>query len=692
MKYLLQKRVGVLLLLLPLFIFLSFSCNNKKQASTHFLDLSARDTAVRPQDNFFEYANGTWLKNTKIPADHVGWGSFSLIEKKLNRQIKGILDSCADLQDPKEGSPVQQIGALYTSAMDSGAINQKELAPLQQTLSRIQNIGNSNEILNEMTREYKEGLWSWNWYGFSQSAPVLNVFAFADEKNSNVARVHCYQGGLGLPNKNYYFPTDSTGKALISAYKKYISRLLSMNDDKNNARADADSIYGLEKKLAQASKSPVELQDREANYHLMTIMAFNHLTPNINWIALFNQMGIQPDSVIVGQPGFYKALSGLLKSEPLSLWKKYFTFHLLNHFSAWLSKPFEKAGFEFSQQLTGVQKQKPRWERATQLVNNTLGDALGQIYVKEYFPPSSKKYMKNMVDHIEQAYRQHIKKLTWMSDSTKTKALAKLGSVVKKIGYPDKWKDYSSVTVKDRGLIENLKRIGQWYYHYNMAKLDKPVDRSEWFMTPTTVNAYYNGQSNDINFPAGILQPPFYFKNGDDAINYGGIGMVISHEITHGFDNEGSKFDKDGNMKNWWTKEDRKRFEKRAEGIVHQYSHYSILDTLHLNGKLGERENIADVGGLSIAYSAFKHTKEGQSDTLINGLPPDKRFFLSFAQIWRVKFRPKTIALYVHIDPHSPPIWRVNGPLSDLDAFYKIYHVKPGDKMYRPDSLRVSLW
>lgn len=675
-----------------------YSCNSQdKKPYKDPLDLSARDTTVSPAQNFFEYANGTWVKNTKIPADMRAWGSFYIARKRLNQEVKKILDSCSAIINPQEGTPAQQIGDLYASAMDSNAINQAGLTLLKADLARIQAIKKVNGIILEVGKEYTEGDWNWKWYHdvFSRFkvGQLFTLYAFTDAKNSEVVKIYCNQGGLGLPNKTYYFNTDSSGKAIISAYKKYIAQILELSGDSAKAQSDAEAIFSLEKKLAQASKSPVELMNIGANYHLMTLSNLNKLTPNINWIQLFSKMGIQQDTVIVGQPKFFKALSGLLKNEPISLWKKYLTFHLINRYAPWLSQPYSESNFIFYERtLQGLQKQKARWKRAAALINNSLGDALGQIYVKRYFPPSAKAYMEKMVNNIEAAYRVHIKNLTWMSDSTKAKALDKLNAVVKKIGYPDHWKDYSSIEINRKSLIGNLKRIGQWYYQYDMAKLNKPVDRSEWFMTPATVNAYYNPFSNDINFPAGILQPPFYFQNADDAINYGGIGMLIGHEITHGFDNHGSKFDKNGNLKNWWTKEDRKKFDKRAEGIVKQYNAYTVLDTLHLNGKLEETENIADVGGVSIAYSAFKNTKEGQSDTLINGLTPDQRFFLSFAQIWRIKVRPQFITFLIHSDPHAPAKWRVNGPLSNMPAFYKAFNVKQGDKMYRADSVRVKIW
>lgn len=516
---------------------------------------------------------------------------------------------------------------------------------------------------------------------------------YTDDKNSNINRFQCMQGGLGLPNKNYYFKTDSTSQHITRAYKAYIATVLSLHGDSATANQDAANIYALEKKLAAASKSPVELRDPETNYHLMSVAEANKHTPFIHWSEVLNKLGVHTDTLLIKQPKYYEMLSELLVATPMNVWKSYLTFHLINRYAAWLSQPFVDASFGFyGKTLTGLKQKKPRWKKVVTLINETLGDALGQLYVKKYFPTSSKKYMMQLVDNLKAAYRNHIKNLTWMKDSTKTKALNKLNAMVKKIGYPDHWKDYSSITIDRNSLISNLKRIGQWYYHYDMNKLHKPVDRSEWFMTPTTVNAYYNPTSNDINFPAGFLLPPFYFPNGDDAINYGSIGSAIGHEMTHGFDDQGSQYDKDGNLKSWWTKEDRKKFEQHARRIVDQFNHFYILDSLHVNGKLTEGENIADLGGLAIAYSAFKMTKEGQSDTLINGLTPNQRFFLAYAQSWRGKMQPEMLRLLINSNPHSPREFRVNGPTSNLPAFYKAFNVKPGDKMYRPDSLRVSLW
>ena len=677
----------IYLFLVVITLNLLFCCHTSGQivhTNNDFLDLSARDTSVSPAQDFFEYANGTWLKNTKIPADKPGWGSFLTLTEKVSEQIKSILDSCSSLKNQVIGSPAQQIGDLYASAMDSVTIEREGLSPLKKSLAQIESIQNIPDLLTVISTDHVEG--------YGAYAP-FNHGVETDAKNSNVERMGFYQGGLGLPNKTYYFKTDSAGKAVLAAYHQLITKLLiHSGEDSAGAFTHAGDIIALETKMAAASKSPVELRDPKANYHLLTVKEMDKIAPQFHWKTLLSAFQVKEDTLDVEQPEFYKALSGLLTSTPISVWKEYLRFHLIHNNSGWLSSPFYNANFEFRQALYGVKVPPPRWERASGLVNATLGDAVGKIYVERYFPPSAKAYMEKMVDNLKAAFKEHIQNLDWMSDSTKAKALDKLNAMVKKIGYPDKWKDYSSIHINRSSVIDNIRQIVIWLYHYNLNKLGRPVDRSEWFMTPPTINAYYNDQSNDINFPAGYLQPPYYFQHGDDAVNYGSIGETIGHEMTHGFDDEGSQYDKDGNLKNWWTKADRKKFDKRAAQIINQFDNYTILDTVHLNGKLTEGENIADLGGISIAYTAFKKTKEGQSDTPIDGLTPDQRFFLSFAQEWRVKWRPQMELYFAHSGAHSAVKYRVNGPLSNMPAFYKAFNVKPGDKMYRPESLRVHIW
>ena len=676
-----------------------YGCNSPvKKAGKDPLNLAVRDTSVSPAQDFFAYANGTWLKKAKIPANKFRMGATSTVIDKVNHQIKSILDSCSELKEYKEGSPAQQIGDLYLSAMDSTAINQAGLTPLQADLKRIAAIKTPEDIINEESHENVDGDWWWNWYSWqwddivAGSGQLCPLYVFTDDKNSNITRLQAIQGGLGLPSKSYYFKTDSASRHIIDHYKKYIIKILSLSGDAALAKVDAEAIFSLEQKLAEASKTPTELRNPKDNYHLMSVSEAQTLSPNLHWLELLDKMGIQVDSLLIRQPMFYQRLSILLKSVPVSTWKKYLTFHLISHYAPWLSRPFEEANFTFEQAIIGRTAQRAPWERAAVLVNNTIGEVLGKLYVARYFPPSYKAYMEKLVENLKASFREHIQNLNWMSGSTKAKAMDKLDAMATKIGYPKKWKDFSSIQIGRDSLISNLKRIGQWYYQYEIAKLHHPVDRSEWFMTPATVNAYNNPTSNDINFPAAILQPPFYFPYGDDAVNYGAIGAVIGHEMTHSFDNYGSQYDKYGSLKNWWTNEDRKNFEKRAAKIVSQYDHYIVLDSVHLNGKLDEQENIADNGGLAIAYTAFQKTTESHSDTLIGGLTPDQRFFVAYAQTWRSKIRPQILLWLVNNNGHSTPRYRVIGPLSNMSAFYKAFNVQPGDGMYRPDSARVNIW
>lgn len=659
-----------------------YGCQSKKAlVAADALDLSGRDTTISAAQNFFDYANGTWVKNTEIPASQKGWGSFYVVRDQALYNMKAILDSCADLKNPAKGSVAQQIGDLYAAAMDSSAIENAGLSPLKANLDAIASIKSMPDILKTVASQYTKG-----------DGALFGFYVYPDDKNSSVERAQFSQGGLGLPNKNYYFKNDSTSKAIRVSYHNYVSDILRLSGDSTFER-DAQAIVALETKLAAASKTPVELRDPEANYHLLTLEGISKIAPGIDWQQLTQDLQIKVDTLQVGQPDFYKALGQLLHSTPVEVWKKYLAFHLISGYASWLSKPFADAKFNFySKTLNGQPEQEARWKRASSLVNGSLGDALGQLYVQRFFPPEAKTYMQNLVNNLQATYRKHILDCSWMSDSTKSKAVAKLDAFTKKIGYPDKWKDYSTIDISRASLIADLENIGKWEYDYNINKLGKPVDKTEWGMTPPTVNAYYNPSFNEIVFPAGILQPPFYFQHGDDAVNYGGIGYVIGHEMTHGFDDQGSQYDKDGNLKNWWTKEDRQKFDKLAELVVQQYDNYTVLDTVHVNGKLTEGENLADVGGLAIAYAAFKNTPEGQKDTLIDGLTPDQRFFMSCAQVWRIKDRPQRLLWRINNDPHSPEQYRVNGPTSNMTAFYEAFDVKPGDKMYRPDSIRVKIW
>jgi putative endopeptidase len=674
------KRTNPFFWTICLIVFL-FSCDQKRSASeAKLLDQSGMDSTVRPQDDFFHYVNGGWIKKTDIPASEATWGAGAILYQNTTQNLKNLIDSCAKLNAAK-GTNEQKVGDFYASAMDSASIEKNGSSPLQADMQRIASIQSPKDILHEVALEYNLGI-----------GALVNFYANQDDKNSEQVVAHFDQGGLGLPNKDYYTKKDSATVNIRSTYLGYIAKIFTLSGDSATGKQAAASVMKIENALAMASKTPVELRDPEANYHKISIAELEKQAPNLSWSELLDQLGVKQDTVLVGQPGFYTALSGLLQSVSVPDWKNYFRFHFIDNYAPYLDSRFVNANFEMSKLLTGQKELQPRWKRMTALTDAQLGDALGQLYVKKYFPPEAKQRILDLVNNLQETYKARIEKLSWMSDSTKQKALLKLNAIAKKIGYPDKWKDYSSVEITKDDLIQNLKNTGHFAYQYNVNKIGKPVDPSEWFMTPPTIDAYYNPFTNDINFPSGILQPPFFYANGDDALNYGAIGVVIGHEITHGFDDQGRQYDARGNLKSWWLPVDSANFRKKADLVVDQYNRSFVIDTLHINGELTQGENIADIGGVAIAFEAFKKTEEGRSTEKIDGLTPDQRFFIAYAEIWRSKWRPEFERRVVMTNPHSTPKYRVNNPISDNPAFYEAFDVKPGDKMYRADSVRAQVW
>ena len=658
-----------------------FSCHPQVDSGgsvkqTDPLDIASQDSSVRPQDNFFLYANGTWLKTTEIPPSQFSWGAFStLLDSSLNR-LNRILDSLGGISNATKGSIAQQTGDLYVSAMDSAGIESKGSLPVKPELDSINAIKNKSGIYHEIAKEYT-----------INHAPFFSFYVNADDRNSLMNIAHFDQGGLGLPSRDYYFKTDSSTKKIRDAYITYITKIFSLlGQSSTEAAKSAKSVFDLETALAKISKAPVDLRDPIKNYHKINVASSSELK---KLIVVF---GVSADTILVGQPEFYKGLDNLLNNTSIEILKNYLCFHVMNDDADYLSHDFVDAKFAFNKLLTGQTQMKERWKRMTTMVDRQLGDNLGQIYVQKYFTAADKERINQLIDNIVSTYAERIQKLDWMSDSTKQKAIIKLHAIVKKVGYPDKWKDYSSIDISKDNIIGNLRGTAHFEYNRSIAKIGKPVDRSEWQMTPPTINAYYEPTQNNINFPAGILQPPFYFSSGDDAVNYGGIGLVIGHEITHGFDDQGRQYDADGNLKDWWSAEDARRFKQRAQNIINQYNGYIAADTFHLNGELTEGENIADNGGLAIAYAAFKKTPQGMGNEKIDGFTPDQRFFLSHAQVWKIKTRKERLITMALTNPHSSPMWRVNGPVSNMPAFYEAFHVQPADPMYRPDSLRVKIW
>ncbi len=665
------------------------SCNDshntggESKAARKLLDPANMDTAVRPNDNFYLYANGAWLKNNPIPADQTRWGSFSELVENNNNALRSLLDDAAKSKTAA-GSKEQMAGDLYRSGMDSAAIDKAGIAPLKPHLDRINAITDANGLLHEIATEHTMG--------------VNALFSFGvspDDKNVSKEVCQFFQGGLGMPDRDYYFKTDKRSADIREAYKGYLVNLMTMmGSDSATAKKDAADEYKLEEKLAAASMTRVEMRDPYNVYHKFALADLNKQTPGVDWKGVFTDLKIQgQDSCIVGQPKFFATVAKELKGTPLPVWKKYLQTQMAMEMSPYLSTAFDNAHFGFfGKALRGQETQSPRWKRVSHVVDGSVGDMLGQLYVDKYFKPEAKKRMLDLVNNLQATYAERIKRLDWMTQETKTKALAKLNTFLKKIGYADKWKTYDGMKIVPNDYASNIFSASQWQYNYDISKLGKPVDKTEWGMTPPTVNAYYNPAFNEIVFPAGILQYPFFSEDADDAVNYGGIGAVIGHEMTHGFDDQGRQYDAEGNLKNWWTPADSAAFVTRANMVIKQFDNYTVLDTVHINGQLTEGENLADLGGIAIAYEAFKKTEQGKGDKKIDGFTADQRFFLSWAQVWRANTRPQELASRVMTDPHSPSELRCNGPLSNMPEFYTAFGIKPGDKMWRADSIRAKVW
>jgi putative endopeptidase len=666
-------------LFLPL-ILLSIS-NHSDAQQRKFVDLAGLDPAIKPGDNFFRMVNARWYDTVKIAADQAGVGSYSFLNIPQKRLLQNILDSVSNTKNTM-GSINQKVGDFYASGMDIATVNGRGYQPIKQTLAQIAAINSLPALLKFVASEIKSG-----------DRSIISFGIAPDDKNSSINIAHFYQGGIGLPERDYYFKTDSATLHIQKAYIKYISTLFQLTGSSPaNANRDAAIAYGIEKQNAAANKTNIELRDVKANYHKVAVAAISKNQMNIGWKTLLANLGASTDSVDMAQPDYYSKLNALLKSVPLNHWKIYLKAATLDNYAQTLSKPFVDASFEFRKTLTGQTTQKSRRQIMTENVDNYLGQALGQLYVKRYFNENAKKRVLALVNNLQKSFENRINRLDWMSDSTKQKAKEKLYAITKKIGYPDKWRNYDAVDINRTKYFENVLALSKNDYAVELAKLNKPVDRTEWHTTPATVTAYYNPSVNEIVFPAGILQYPYFDFSADDAIIYGGIGMVIGHEMTHAFDDQGAQYDKDGNVKNWWTADDYRKFSEKTKQLAKLYSSFTVLDTVHIKGQLTLGENTADNGGVAIAYDAFKMTPQGQDTTKIDGFTPDQRFFLSIARIWRVKTRDAFLRTYVNTNPHSPAMWRVNGPLMNFAPFYKAFNLQPADKNYKSEDQRVRVW
>lgn len=657
------------------------SCKNNTDSSAYF-DTAGMDTSVHPGDNFFMYANGTWIKNSIIPDDQSGWGSFYTLYDENLKKMRTILDELSAKSDHKPGSNEQKVGDFYASGMDTAAIEKAGYDPLKPMLAKIDAVKDYKELISLLATSYTEG-----------DGALIGMYVGADERNSAKNILNLYQTGLTLPEKDYYTKTDAPTVEKRQKLVEHITNLFVLTGvDKTIATQQATAVLKLETAIATSHLAPVELRDPIKNYNKMSVVDLQKMSPNINWSNSLQQMGIQTDSVNVAQPAYYKTLSALLASQPIEVWKSKVKFDYISSNASLLSKAFVDERFAFNRLFSGAKTQEDRWKKMVSRTDDGLKDLLGQIFVQKYFPAEAKKRMDELVNNLQIAFDKRISQLDWMSDTTKHKAKEKLSAIMKKIGYPDQWKSYDDVNITRNDFYGNMRSIAKHDYKESIAKIGKPVDKTEWGMTAPTVNAYYNPTFNEIVFPAGILQFPFFELKADDAINYGAIGMVIGHEMTHGFDDQGRQYDAQGNLTDWWTKTDAAKFTAKAKGVIEQYNAYTVLDSLHVNGALTLGENLADIGGLAIAYDAFKLTQQGKGTEKIDGFTPDQRFFLGYAQVWRLVDRPESMRTRITTDPHSPEEFRVNGPLANFEPFYKAFGVTDQHKLYRPADQRARIW
>jgi putative endopeptidase len=684
------------MLLLSASAVLLFSCSNNKQKSETTnnqtseevvpgFDLSNLDTTYNPCEDFYHYAIGGWLKKNPVPETESRWSSFSILAENNRKKLKGILEEAA-ANPGEKGSEKQLVGDFYKVALDSNKAEKLGYEPIKPLLDEITAIKEFTQIPAVLAKLKHVGTGGLFRFGVGN-----------DMKKSDQYITYLLQGGLGLPDKDYYF--NEKYADVKEKYLKHIQQVFTLIGYKGDeAQKAAQDVLNFETKLAKASRDRVLLRDPSKNYNKISKEELISKYPNLDFPILFEEFNISDklDSLVIGQPEFIETVNTLIEKENVETIKNYLKWNVANNYSEFLSSDFVLEDFDFYQRtLRGIDKIKPRWKRALETVDANLGEPLGKLFVEKYFSEESKEYVSNMVEDIREVFKERIQQLDWMSDATKEKALEKLSTFTKKIGYPDKWRDYSGLKISaEKSFADNIMACNKFNTDYEMQKLGKPVDRTEWGMSPHTVNAYYSALNNEIVFPAGILQPPFYNPNADDAINYGGIGTVIGHEFTHGFDDKGSMFDAKGNMKNWWTDEDRAEFEKRIQVIIDQFNAFEPLEGIHVNGELTIGENIADLGGLILGYYALqkKIQKDGKEPEPIDGFTYKQRFFLSWAQVWAININEEELKRLIATNPHAPNQYRVNGPLANLEEFREAWGCKPGDPMVRTDSLQAKVW
>jgi putative endopeptidase len=654
----------------------------KKIALTSGITKANMDDSVRAQDNFYQHINGGWLKSHEIPADKTSIGSFYDLRDKADNDVKAIIEELAAAKDLKNGSDEQKVADLFRSFMDTEKLNNLGITPINSLFNDINKLTNKHELATLLGKAQATGV-----------GGPLAFYISIDAKDSSRYATHIWQSGLGLPDKDYYVNDAERFVKLRDGYVKHIAKMFNLAGLKNGEQA-AKTIMAIETKLAGYHWTRVETRDSEKRYNKFATDKLTTLTGAFDWQAFLAAVGVSAQKdIIINQPDFIQGFGKIFNETSLKDWQTYLTFHTLSTFASYLNADLDNENFDFfSKQLNGRQEQRPRWKRGVGVVNHNLGEVIGKVYVKRHFTSEAKSRMSALVENLRSAYGNSIDDLAWMSDSTKKAAHVKLAAFTPKIGYPDRWEDYSALTIAGDDLVGNVLRSRAVAQQKSIKKLGDPIHKWEWGMTPQTVNAYYNPTVNEIVFPAAILQPPFFNMAADDAVNYGGIGAVIGHEMGHGFDDQGSKYDAEGNLRNWWTEQDLAEFAKRTKALVEQYGAYQVFDDLKVNGELTLGENIGDLSGVTIAYKAYRASLNGKDAAVIDGLTGDQRFFMGFAQVWRGKMVEKSLRNRVATDPHSPGEFRALGSLSNMPEFYKAFDLKAGDKMYIAPEKRVKIW
>ena len=689
-----KKRVQPLLLLATASISL-FSCKEEgnkevvqvEEETTPGIELKYMDTTVSPKSNFYDYANGNWMKETEIPEDRTSWGGFQVLRKSTDDDVLAIIDNAQ--KSEKYGPETDQAKALavFETQLDTVARNEAGLKPLQPALEKIKSIKDVKDLQEVIAKNPA-----------TVSDPFFGIAAFSNPSNSNINSAYITTGGLGLPNREYYTDQDEKSKEIRQQYVDHITRMLQyLGDSEESAKKQAEEILAFETRLAEPRLDKVASRDFRNFNNPKTIAEIQEMVPAIDWKKYISDLGVEKelDTIIVMQPKYMEELQKVLAEGDVDKWKTVMRWSTLNNAAGRLTTELDKANWDFySKTLNGAKKMRPAKERALATTNGTVGEALGQLYVDEKFPPEAKAKAEEMIANVIAAYQNRIERLDWMTDSTKQKAIEKLDKFTVKIGYPDEWEDYSKLEVSaDKGYYDNMTAVSEWNFRDNLSEINEPVDKKEWGMSPQTVNAYFNPFNNEIVFPAAILQPPFYNYKADAAVNYGGIGAVIGHEISHAFDDSGARFDADGNLKNWWTDEDLEKFTERGNQLAEQYSDIEVLDSVYINGKYTLGENIGDLGGVLAAYDGLQmYYKEHGRPGKIDGLTPEQRFFLSWATIWRTKMREEALRSRIKTDTHSPGMYRAYVPLQNVDAFYEAFDIKEGDSMYVAPKERVAIW